>query len=89
MTQSLSPSVSPADEITPFSFPRRGGLLVALFAAIYLHLRVQSIAFSIIFVVVMFILYRLYRIGRKIERGEINPELPEGRLRKIKRGIYS
>ncbi|MFQ5631291.1 MAG: efflux RND transporter permease subunit, partial [bacterium] len=75
--------------ITPFSFPRRGGLIVALLAAAYIQFRIEAIALTIIFVIVTFILYRLYLIGRKIERGEINPELPEGRLRKIKRGIYS
>jgi ABC-type multidrug transport system ATPase subunit len=76
-------------KITPFSFPRRGGLAVVILAAIYLEIRIGAIALTVIFVIVAFLLYRLYLIGRKIERGEINAELPAGRLRKIKRGIYS
>lgn len=78
-----------SQEITPFSFPRRGGLIVAFLTAIYVQIRIDVIALTFIFVVVAFLLFRLYLVGRKIERGEINPELPEGRLRKIKRGIYS
>ncbi len=44
---------------------------------------------TIIALIVALVLARLYQIGRKIEKGKVDPEQPVGKLRKLKRGIYT
>lgn len=78
-----------SEAVEPADYARRGGLWFALLAGLYLHVRVESIPVTVIYFVLVLLVQRFYRIGRKIEAGRINPELPEGRLKKIKRGIYT
>jgi multidrug efflux pump subunit AcrB/ABC-type multidrug transport system ATPase subunit len=77
------------EPVTPLNFPRRGTILFCLLFIGYLQLRIESPVVTIIAFVILLLIARLYKIGRKIERGEIDPELPSGRLRKIKRLIYN
>ncbi|MFQ5771612.1 MAG: efflux RND transporter permease subunit, partial [bacterium] len=81
--------ISAHEVITPLHFPRRGTFWFISGFTLYLQLRVNSIALTIFVVLVAFLLSKFAKIAQKIERGEINPELPTGRLRKIKRGIYT
>ncbi len=77
------------EPVTVLSFPRRGGWLLVLLFLLYLQFRIQSPALTSVAVVLALLLFQLRRIARKIEQGVIDPELPTGRLRKIKRVIYS
>lgn len=76
-------------KISPFNFPRRGGLTVALLAAVYLQIRIGAPVLTGFYVLAVLVLFWLYRVGRKIEHGEIDPELPRGRLPRFKRGLYT
>jgi ABC-type multidrug transport system ATPase subunit len=62
--------------------------LILLFLA-YLQVRLQLPALTTAATLIALLLFLLRRIARKIEHGTINPELPTGRLRKLKRMIYS
>jgi ABC-type multidrug transport system ATPase subunit len=74
---------------TILNFPKRGGALLVLLFLAYLQFRIQLPALTTVATVVALLLFQLRRIARKIERGVIDPELPTGRLRKLKRVIYS
>jgi len=74
---------------TILNFPRRGGWLLVLLFLLYLQLRIQVPWLTAVAAVLALLLFQLRRIASKIEKGLINPELPAGRLRKIKRGIYT
>jgi multidrug efflux pump subunit AcrB/ABC-type multidrug transport system ATPase subunit len=82
-------NASPAAEVvTTEHLPRRGGFLaIAAFLA-YLPLRTGSIPLGIFAVLIALLLYRLHRTARKIENGEIDPEQPKGKFKKIKRAFY-
>ncbi|HEX9652880.1 MAG TPA: ABC transporter ATP-binding protein, partial [bacterium] len=80
---------NPIESVSPLYFPRRGTLLIGLLFILYLHLRMHSLVLTISALLVILLVARLYHLGRKIERGDIDPELPPGRLRKIKRMIYT
>jgi ABC-type multidrug transport system ATPase subunit/preprotein translocase subunit SecF len=75
--------------VTILNFPRRGGWLLVLLFLLYLQFRIQLPAVTTVATVVALLLFQLRRIARKIEQGVIDPELPTGRLRKLKRVIYS
>jgi ABC-type multidrug transport system ATPase subunit/preprotein translocase subunit SecF len=83
-------TLSQTDEpVTPLNFPRRGGIWLVLLFLVYLQVRLQLPALTTAVTLIALLLFQLRRIARKIERGVINPELPTGRLRKLKRIIYS
>ncbi|MBI4550737.1 MAG: efflux RND transporter permease subunit, partial [Candidatus Latescibacteria bacterium] len=75
--------------VTPLDMPRRGGLWFALLCVGYLHLRLNIPGLTIAAGLISLFCYQLHRIGRHIEQGRINPEQPAGRLRKLKRVVYS
>ncbi len=77
------------ETVDPLHFVRRGGFLIGLAALAYLYVRTSSVPFLITMLVFTIIFALLKRTSRRIESGQINPELPEGRLKKIKRGIYA
>lgn len=74
---------------TILNFPRRGGWLLVLLFLVYLQLRIQTPWLTAAAAVLALLIFQLRHIADKIEKGDINPELPVGRLRKIKRGIYT
>jgi ABC-type multidrug transport system ATPase subunit len=74
---------------TPMDFPRSGGLLFILLFVGFLQLRIQVPGFTIAVAFLSLALYQLHRIGRRIEQGRIDPEHPVGRLRRMKRFVYS
>ncbi|KAA3619847.1 MAG: ATP-binding cassette domain-containing protein [Calditrichaeota bacterium] len=76
---------------TPFTYQNyqsRGGTLFVLSFLIYFFLRTEHIPVTVVFLVFTLLLWRLNKISMKIQVGEINPELPSGRFRRIKRVIY-
>ncbi len=75
--------------ITPLHYPRRGSVWFFLGFIIYIQLRISAPGLTIPVVIIALILFKFAQIARRIETGQINPELPEGRFRKIKRGIYT
>ncbi|MCH8126840.1 efflux RND transporter permease subunit [candidate division KSB1 bacterium] len=78
-----------AEEITPLNFPKRGGFFIYLAFLAYLPIRTGSTTWTIIVLVLTLLLFQFYRIGRKIESGQIDPEQPKGKLKKIKRVVYA
>ncbi|MDZ7290692.1 MAG: efflux RND transporter permease subunit [candidate division KSB1 bacterium] len=77
------------ESVTFLNFPRRGGAWLVLLFLVYLQLRINSPALTTAATLVILLLYQLRRIAQKIENGIINPELPTGKLRKVKRVIYT
>lgn len=76
------------EKATILDFPRAGGVWLVVLLLVYLQWRVQAPALTTIAAVIALLLYQLRRLSRKIAEGRINPELPAGRLRKLKRVIY-
>lgn len=74
---------------TALDFPKRGGLWFALLVVAYLHLRLNIPGLTVAAALISLLCDQLHRIGRRIEQGRINPEHPTGRLRKLKRLVYS
>lgn len=75
--------------ISPLNFPKRGTIWFVLIFLIYLQIRVETPGFTVTMVILILVLWKFAQIARKIEQGRIDPELPEGRFRKIKHGIYT
>ncbi|MCI0690704.1 efflux RND transporter permease subunit [candidate division KSB1 bacterium] len=87
--KSSNDDVMTNDPMTILNFPRRSGWLLVLLFLLYLQFRIQLPALTTVATVVVLLLFQLRRIARKIEQGVIDPELPTGKLRKLKRVIYS
>jgi ABC-type multidrug transport system ATPase subunit len=66
-----------------------GGFVLVVLFLVYLHLRLETPWLTALATLTSLILYGFHRVARKIETGIIDPELPTGKLRKIKRGLYS
>lgn len=79
----------PGESFTPLNFPRRGAFWFTLFFLVYLQIRIGAASLTITAVLLSLLVAKFRHIARKIARGEIDPELPKGRFRKIKRGIYT
>jgi hypothetical protein len=77
------------EPVTILNFPRRGGWLLVLIFLLYLQFRIQTPALTAVAAALILLIFQLRRIARKIERRIIDPELPGGKLRKLKRVIYS
>jgi len=77
------------EPVTILNFPRHGGWLLVLIFLLYLQFRIQLPALTAVATVLSLLIFQLRRIARKIERRIIDPELPSGKLRKLKRVIYS
>ncbi len=77
------------EKATILDFPRAGGVWLVVLLLVYLQWRVQAPALTTIAAVIALLLFQLRRLSRKIAEGRINPELPAGRLRKLKRVIYA
>jgi len=82
-------AMTSTDPVTILNFRRRGGIWLVLLFLAYLQLRIQSPALTSVAIVIALLLFQLRRIARKIEQGVVDPELPTGKLRKIKRMVYS
>jgi ABC-type multidrug transport system ATPase subunit len=70
-------------------FQRKGSIFLVLLFLGYLQIRVGSPGLLIPVVVILLLIAWFRQIADKIVRGEIDPEQPAGRLRKIKRGLYT
>lgn len=75
--------------VTPIDFPRRGGLWLLMAVVAYLHFKLAIAGVTAAAAILGLIGFELYRIGRRMEDGRINPEHPAGRLIKLKRAIYT
>jgi multidrug efflux pump subunit AcrB/ABC-type multidrug transport system ATPase subunit len=80
---------APDSSVSPLDFKRRGTIIAVLMFLAYLQLRIEAPALTIVALILSLLLMRFTQISRKIESGKIDPEQPVGRLRKIKRGIYT
>ena len=78
-----------SEQVTPLNFPRKGTVLFVLLFLGYLFIRVGSTGLLITIFIITVVLAGFNRIARKIEKGEIDPEQPKGKFRKIKRGFYT
>jgi multidrug efflux pump subunit AcrB/ABC-type multidrug transport system ATPase subunit len=79
----------PVENATPLTFSKRGGLWFIILLVAYQYLRSEIAVAPIAAGLIGLLLYQLYRIGRRIEHGHIDPEQPTGRLRKIKHMVYA
>ena len=75
--------------VTPIDFPRHGGLWLLIAFVAYLHFKLAIPGLTAAAAILGLIGFELYRIGRRMEDGQINPEHPAGRLIKLKRAIYT
>ncbi|MCG8603859.1 efflux RND transporter permease subunit, partial [bacterium] len=75
--------------LSPLDFRRQGTWIAVLLFLAYLQFRIEEPALTIVALIFSLLLMRFNQISRKIESGKIDPEQPVGRLRKIKRGIYT
>ncbi|MFQ5637384.1 MAG: efflux RND transporter permease subunit [bacterium] len=78
-----------AASVTLLNIPKRGAFWIVLFFLAYLQVRIGAVGLTVTASLLALLLAQFKRIARKIERREIDPELPAGRLRKIKRAIYT
>ena len=72
-----------------FRIPRLGGFLICGAAIALFTARTLSFKIAGIFAFFILLVFWLRRIARKIENGEINPDMPAGRFRRLKRGWYA
>jgi ABC-type multidrug transport system ATPase subunit len=85
-----APAPEPAETApeSPLHFRRQGTVALVLLFLGYLQLRQVTPWLVIPVLVLTLLIANFNRIARKIERGDINPEEPQGKFRKIKRGFY-
>ena len=82
---STSESDPPA---TPLAFVRQGGIFIAVALIVYLHLRLDLQALTVISGIATALLFQMRRIGTRIRHGHVDPDLPRGRFRRLKRLTY-
>ncbi len=70
------------------NYKKRGSFFIVFAFLACFYWRTGNAAVFIITLIITFLIWRFRKISAKIRNGEINPELPQGRMRRIKRLIY-